>query len=145
MAILFVPLTTLAIADLRGPEIGQGTGLNNMMRQLGGSFGIAIMTTVIHIKTNVNRNILLENYNQYNPAFNERAATMTNGFIAQGASPGVAQQMANSALEGIVTRQTMLVTYNSMYLIIGVFTLICIPLIFFQPFKKAVAMPVDAH
>ena len=145
MAILFVPLTTLAIADLRGPEIGQGTGLNNMMRQLGGSFGIAIMTTVIHIKTNVNRNILLENYNQYNPAFNERAATMTNNFIAQGASPGVAQQMANGALEGIVTRQTMLVTYNSMYLIIGVFTLICIPLIFFQPFKKAVAMPVDAH
>lgn len=53
--------------------------------------------------------------------------------------------MANSALEGVVTRQTMLVTYNSMYLIIGVFTLICIPLIFFQPFKKAVAMPVDAH
>jgi DHA2 family multidrug resistance protein len=116
-----------------------------MMRQLGGSFGIAIMTTVIHIKTNVNRNILLENYNQYNPAFNERAATLSNGFISQGFSPGVAQQMANGALEGIVTRQTMLVTYNSMYLIIGVFTLICIPLIFFQPFKKAVAMPVDAH
>ncbi len=145
MAILFVPLTTLAIADLRGPEIGQGTGLNNMMRQLGGSFGIAIMTTVIHIKTNVNRNILLENYNQYNPAFNERSATMTNNFMAQGFSPTTAQQMANGALEGIVTRQTMLVTYNSMYLIIGVFTLICIPLIFFQPFKKAVAMPVDAH
>jgi MFS transporter, DHA2 family, multidrug resistance protein len=145
MAILFVPLTTLAIADLRGPEIGQGTGLNNMMRQLGGSFGIAIMTTVIHIKTSVNRNILLENYNQYNPAFNERDTIMTHNFIAQGASPGVAQQMANGALEGIVTRQTMLVTYNSMYLIIGVFTLICIPLIFFQPFKKAVAMPVDAH
>jgi DHA2 family multidrug resistance protein len=116
-----------------------------MMRQLGGSFGIAIMTTVIHIKTNVNRNILLENYNQYNPAFNERDTMMTHNFIAQGVSPGVAQQMANGALEGIVTRQTMLVTYNSMYLIIGVFTLICIPLIFFQPFKKAVAMPVDAH
>jgi DHA2 family multidrug resistance protein len=35
MALLFVPLTTLAIADLKGPEVGQGTGLNNMMRQLG--------------------------------------------------------------------------------------------------------------
>jgi DHA2 family multidrug resistance protein len=145
MAILFVPLTTLAIADLRGPEIGQGTGLNNMMRQLGGSFGIAIMTTVIHIKTGINRNILLENFNQYNPAFNERASSMTQNFVSQGFSPTTAQQMANGALEGIVTRQTMLVTYNSMYLIIGVFTLICIPLIFFQPFKKAVAMPVDAH
>jgi MFS transporter, DHA2 family, multidrug resistance protein len=145
MAILFVPLTTLAISELRGPEIGQGTGLNNMMRQLGGSFGIAIMTTIIHIKTNVNRNILLENFNQYNPAFNDRMNSTTQGFVNQGFSLGQAQQMANGALEGIVTRQTMLVTYNSMYLIIGVFTLICIPLIFFQPFKKAVAMPVDAH
>lgn len=145
MAILFVPLTTLAIADLRGPEIGQGTGLNNMMRQLGGSFGIAIMTTVIHIKTNVNRNILLENINQYNPAYVDRHNTMAQNFVSQGFSSNLAQQMANGAMEGIVTRQTMLVTYNSMYLIIGVFTLICIPLIFLQPFKKAVAMPVDAH
>ena len=145
MAILFVPLTTLAISDLKGPEIGQGTGLNNMMRQLGGSFGIAIMTTIIHIKTGVNRNILLENYNQYNPAFNDRANTMTQNFIAQGFPLSQAQQMANGALEGIVSKQTMLVTYNGMYLLIGFFTLICIPLIFFQPFKKAVPMPVDAH
>ena len=145
MAILFVPLTTLAISELRGPEIGQGTGLNNMMRQLGGSFGIAIMTTIIHIKTNTNRNILLENFNQYNPAFNDRVNSATQGFVAQGFSLNQAQQMANAAMEGVVTRQTMLVTYNGMYLLIGVFTLICIPLIFFQPFKKAVAMPVDAH
>jgi len=145
MAILFVPLTTLAIADLRGPEIGQGTGLNNMMRQLGGSFGIAIMTTVIHIKTNVNRSILLQNFNQYNPAYVDRHATVAQGFASQGFPANLAEQMANGVMEGIVTKQTMLVTYNSMYLIIGVFTLICIPLIFFQPFKKAVAMPVDAH
>jgi len=53
--------------------------------------------------------------------------------------------MAYAAIEGIVTRQTMLTTYDGMYLLIGVFTLCCVPLIFFQPFKKAVAMPVDAH
>ena len=41
MALLFVPLTTLAMQDLKGAEIGQGSGLNNMMSQLGGSFGIA--------------------------------------------------------------------------------------------------------
>ena len=53
--------------------------------------------------------------------------------------------MANAAMEGILTKQTMLVTYNGMYLLIGFFTLLCIPLIFFQPFKKATPMPVDAH
>jgi DHA2 family multidrug resistance protein len=145
MAILFVPLTTLAIADLKGPEIGQGTGLNNMMRQLGGSFGIAIMTTVIHIRSGVNRNILLENVNSYNPAYNDRINSTIQNFVAHGYSLTQAQQMANQAMEGIVSKQVMLTTYNGMYLLIGVFTLFCIPLIFFQPFKKAVALPVDAH
>ena len=145
MAILFVPLTTMAISALKGPEIGQGTGLNNMMRQLGGSFGIAIMTTIIHIKTNQNRAILLENVNQYNPAYNDRYNTMVQGFVAKGSPLLQAQQMAHQAIEGVVTRQTMLTTYNGVYLIIGVFTLLCVPLIFLQPFKKAVALPVDAH
>ena len=145
MAILFVPLTTLAIAELRGPEMGQGTGLNNMMRQLGGSFGIAIMTTMIHIKMGIGRNILLENYNQFNPAFNDRYNGTVNNFVAKGFSLEEARRMAYQAMEGIVSKQTMLTTYNSMYLLVGVFTLVCIPLIFLQPFKKAVAMPVDAH
>ncbi|HET6253860.1 MAG TPA: DHA2 family efflux MFS transporter permease subunit [Puia sp.] len=146
MAILFVPLTTLAIADLRGPEIGQGTGLNNMMRQLGGSFGIAIMTTIIHIKMNTNRAVLLENINQYNSAYNDRINGMVQTFMGQGFSFSTAQQMAYGAMEGVVTKQTMLVTYNGMYLLIGFFTLLCVPLIFLQPFrKKAAPMPVDAH
>jgi DHA2 family multidrug resistance protein len=146
MAILFVPLTTLAIADLKGPEIGQGTGLNNMMRQLGGSFGIAIMTTIIHIRMGHNRAIMLENIHNYNPNFMARFNQMVQNFLAQGYSLSQAQQMAYGAIEGVVTRQTMLTTYDSVYLMIGVFTLCCVPLIFFQPFKKKpVAMPVDAH
>jgi MFS transporter, DHA2 family, multidrug resistance protein len=145
MAILFVPLTTMAISALRGPEIGQGTGLNNMMRQLGGSFGIAIMTTIIHVRTMTNRNILVENINQYNPAYNDRDNANVQNFVAHGFPLEQARQMAHQLMEGLVSRQTMLVTYNGMYLLIGVFTLLCIPLIFLQPFKKAVALPVDAH
>ena len=57
MALLFVPLTTLAIADLKGAEVGQGTGLNNMMRQLGGSFGIAALTTIIHVREGLHRTV----------------------------------------------------------------------------------------
>jgi DHA2 family multidrug resistance protein len=146
MAILFVPLTTLAIKDLRGPEMGQGTGLNNMMRQLGGSFGIAIMTTIIHIKMGTNRNILLEHFNQFNPAFTDRYGSTVQNFVSKGFPLVQAQQMANAAMEGIVSKQTMLTTYNGMYLLIGIFGLLCVPLILTQKFKKnAVVMPVDAH
>src|SRR4051812_19476526 len=100
MAILFVPLTTLALQDLKGPEIGQGAGLNNMMRQLGGSFGIAILTTLIHIRSGVVRTALVEKINPYNPAFVERQRVLQQGFMSKGHSVLDAQQMTNQAIEG---------------------------------------------
>ncbi|HVM87232.1 MAG TPA: DHA2 family efflux MFS transporter permease subunit [Puia sp.] len=145
MSLLFVPLTTLALQDLKGPDIGQGTGLNNMMRQLGGSFGIAILTTLIHIKTGVVRNALIENISVYNPAYQQNNQGIIQSFMSKGFSISDAQKMANQAMEGKVIRQTMLLTYDNMYLIIGVFVLCCIPIIFLQKFKKKPVIAADAH
>lgn len=145
MALLFVPLTTLAIADLKGPELGQGTGLNNMMRQLGGSFGIAVLTTIIHIRTATHRSNLLTNINPYNNAFNQRLNMLQQAFISKGKSASDALHMAYAAIEGAVTRQSLLLTYDDAYWISGLVMLFSIPLLYLQPFKKAVKMPVDAH
>ena len=145
MAILFVPLTTLALQDLPAQEMGQGTGLNNMMRQLGGSFGIAILTTLIHLKSGVVRNALITYFNPYNTAFIERRAALIQGFMGRGFSLSDATQKANAALEGIVTKQTMLVTYDNLYLTIGVFVLCCIPIIFLQKFKRKPVIAAGGH
>lgn len=145
MALLFVPLTTLAIADLHGPELGQGTGLNNMMRQLGGSFGIAVLTTIIHIRQGIHRDRLLTNINPYNNAFNDRFNMLLHNFQAMGKSLSDATHMAYAAIEGTVMRQTMLLTYDDAYWISGLVMLFSIPLLYLQPFKKAAKMPVDAH
>ncbi len=145
MALLFVPLTTLAIQDLKGPEMGQGTGLNNMMRQLGGSFGIAALTTLIHIRQGFHRSILLEKVNIYNPAYVEKAALLIKSFTAKGFSYLDAQQLANKATDGIVTRQTLLLTFTDAYWVAGTIMLCCIPLLYLQKFKKNVSLPVDAH
>ena len=145
MAILFVPLTTLALQDLPPQDMGQGTGLNNMMRQLGGSFGIAILTTLIHIKSGVVRNALIPYFNPYNTAFVQRRAQLIQGFMSQGSSLFDATQKANAALEGTVARQTMLVTYDSLYLTIGIFVLCCIPIIFLQKFKRRPVIASGGH
>ncbi|MBX3254314.1 MAG: multidrug efflux MFS transporter [Chitinophagaceae bacterium] len=145
MSILFVPLTTLGIQDLHGKDIGQGAGLNNMMRQLGGSFGVAILTTLIHVNGGKNRNILLENINNYNTPFLERKQAYLQGFMSKGFSAFDAEQMANRAMEGAITKQTMLVTYDNIYLLVGVFVLCCIPLVYLQKFKKRAVIPADVH
>lgn len=145
MSLLFVPLTTLAVADLQGPEIGQGTGLNNMMRQLGGSFGIATLTTLIHIREAFHRNNLLTNINPYNPAFNQRFGMLLHGFEAKGKSLLDATHMAYAAIEGMVVRQTLLLTYDDVYWISGLVMLFSIPLVYLQPFSRTSNVPVDAH
>jgi DHA2 family multidrug resistance protein len=56
-----------------------------------------------------------------------------------------AQQMSDRAMEGTVIKQTLLVTYDNMYMIIGVFVLVAIPVIYLQKFKKKPVIAVDAH
>lgn len=136
LALLFVPLTTLAIGSLKGHEIGQGTGLNNMMRQLGGSFGIAGLTTLIHIRQAVHRNNLLEHINPYNPYFTDRFNTYVQAFTSKGKSISDATRMAYGAIDNVVNRQSLLLTYNDAYWIVGVVMLLAIPLVFLSPFKK---------
>jgi DHA2 family multidrug resistance protein len=145
MAILFVPLTTLAVQGLQGKQIGQGTGLNNMMRQLGGSFGVAILTTLIHLKSGQVRNELIKYINPFNPAYVQRRDGQIANFMSKGATHMQAQQMSDRAMEGNIIKQTMLVTYDNMYMIIGVFVLAAIPVIYLQKFKKKPVIITDAH
>ncbi len=145
MALLFVPLTTLAMQDLKGSEIGQGSGLNNMSRQLGGSFGIAALTTLIHVRQGYHRSNLVPNVNEYNPAFTQKLSGLINGFMAKGSSYLDAKLMAMKAIEGSVIKQTMLLTYNDAYWVAGMVMLCSIPLLYLQKFKKNVNVPTDAH
>jgi DHA2 family multidrug resistance protein len=145
MAVLFVPLTTLAVQGLQGKQIGQGTGLNNMMRQLGGSFGVAILTTLIHLKSGAVRNILIGNINPYNPAYVQQRDAQIHMAQSQGHSLLEAQQISDRMMEANVVKQTMLVTYDHMYMLIGVFVLAAIPVIYLQKFKKKPVIVTDAH
>ena len=145
LAFLFVPLTTLALGSLKPMEIPQGTGLNNMMRQLGGSFGIAIVTTYIHLKQGAHRVNLLSHINVYDPAFNERYQHLYTDFISRGFPTDKAQTLAYKAIEGAVVKQTFLMTYVDAFLFVGIFFILCIPLLYLQKFKKGSKVNVDAH
>jgi DHA2 family multidrug resistance protein len=116
-----------------------------MMRQLGGSFGIAILTTLIHIKAGIVRNDLVGYVSDYNPATVQRKQQMIMGFVSKGFSMSDATRMANAALEGSVIKQTLLVTYDNLYLTIGLFVLCCIPIVFLQRFKRNAPVMAGGH
>jgi DHA2 family multidrug resistance protein len=139
MSMLFVPITTLAVQDLRGPEIGQGTGMNTMMRQLGGSFGIALITTFVDRRVAYHRNILATNVNPYNNSSIQRIQGMAHSLMNQGNSAGEASRMAYGAVEGSVMKQSLLMSYTDVFWIVGVFFLVLIPLLLFQKYKPQAA------
>jgi DHA2 family multidrug resistance protein len=145
MALLFVPITTLAVQDLRGPDIGAGTGLNNMARQLGGSFGIALITTFLDRRMFFHRNRLIEHINPYESGYTERFNNFLQGFISKGFDQQRATEMAHKALDGAVMQQTALLSYSDVFWAVGIFFLCVIPLLYFQKFGRQSTLPQGAH
>jgi DHA2 family multidrug resistance protein len=132
MGCLFVPLTAMGLSGLKGKDMAQGVGINNMIRQLGGSFGVALMTTFIHNRMAVHRLSLIPHINAYDTAPTDRFNMLVGGFQSRGFPLEQARSMANAVLEGTVIRQSMLMSYMDCFYVIGLFFLCCIPLIIFQ-------------
>ncbi len=130
MGFLFLPLTILSLQGLKGRDIGQSTGINNMMRQLGGSFGIAILATYLANKAAQNRNILDSHLSTNNSNVMARLQSITEGLIAKGTNVFEAKQQALKVLNGMLMEQVYLVTYKDVFITLGVFFLVCIPIIF---------------
>src|SRR5256886_11403185 len=84
LGLIFVPLTNLALADLPMSRIPNGTGLFNLMRQLGGSVGIALSATLLQRFTSIHRADLAANVTQYSEAARERIAAITQALIGRG-------------------------------------------------------------
>ena len=136
LGMIFIPLTTLSIADLSGREIPQGTAISNMIRQLGGSFGTATMTTVISVRNRIHFDTLKDHVSAFDITTQERIQSMKNLFISKGSSMLEATQQAYAAMQGQVMKQAMMITYSETFLIVGAFFIVCIPLLFIFPVKK---------
>ncbi len=129
LGLLFIPITTLALSSLHGKEIGQGAAFTGMMRQLGGSFGIAIITTFISTQNMVHRVDLVSKLDAGDPAVQQRISGMQKSFISSGMTPDVALKSAYKALDYSVFKQASVLSYMDVFLYLGVLFLICVPFV----------------
>ncbi|QIL76286.1 DHA2 family efflux MFS transporter permease subunit [Hymenobacter sp. HDW8] len=130
LALLFLPITTMSLSGISGKDAGQAAGLTGMIRQLGGSFGVALVGTYLERSMMQNRVSLLPNISLYDPETQQRLQGFIASFMAKGASFVQAQQQAYAALEGSLMKQTAIITYAQTFLLIGAFFLLCLPLMF---------------
>lgn len=129
MGMLFIPITTMSLSTLKGQQIGQGAAFTGMMRQLGGSFGIALITTFMARRNVSHRSDLVSNLNINDLDVQQRVQGMTQSFMAKGMSPEVAQNSAYKLLDFSIMKQASVLSYMDVFLYIGIMFLICIPFV----------------
>jgi MFS transporter, DHA2 family, multidrug resistance protein len=130
LSLMAIPLTQLAVSGLPPRDIPQGVALNNMMRQVGGSFGIAAINTYLDRRTAVHRLDLVSRLAPGYAATTSRLHGIAQGLIARGTPPGEAPRRALAALEGLIERQASLLSYLDAYHLVALICVGCLPLIF---------------
>jgi len=137
LGFIFIPVTMLAVTGLHGRDIGQATGLNNMVRQLGGSFGIAITNTYIAQRVAAHRVDLISSLSPFDNQAVSRLDTIGQTMqTAGGLAPADAANAATRALDGIVMVQSHHLAYMDAFMLIAVLFLCCLPLLFFIKEEK---------
>ncbi len=148
LACLMVPLNAMAVAGLQSRDIPQGVALNNMMRQLGGSFGIAIINNYIAHRVAVHRIDLISNIYSGGYQFTERYNQIYQGLQAKLPVAANLQQQTYKLIELSVMKQTYMLSYLDAFLYATLFILIAFPLIFFTRNRRIgaeVKMTGEAH
>jgi DHA2 family multidrug resistance protein len=129
LGLLFVPITTLSLSTLVGKDIGDGAAFTGMTRQLGGSFGIAIITTFIARWIQQHRVDLLPNISAVDFKVQERLQGLQHMFMNKGFSANEALNKAYQMLDMGVNRQATVLSYMDVFIYLGVLFLCCVPFV----------------
>lgn len=148
LGLLSVPISTMALSTLIGQQIGQGAAFSGMMRQLGGSFGVALISTFVFRQTQVHRNALVSDLSAYDPNVLQRVAQMTAAVRQHSGLDSLsARSTAYTMLDGAVNKQATLLSYMDVFLWVGIMFLVCVPVVlaFVKTGKNKVSLADAAH
>ncbi len=136
-----VPVTGLAVATLAAQDAGSGSAIFNIFRNVGGSFGIAILSTIVTRREQFHDLRIGEAITAYSPATQARVSELQQSFMSKGAGAAEALQQAYSAIKGLVRRDAFIMAFNDAFLIVALGLLVSAGAIWFckKPDGKAAA------
>jgi DHA2 family multidrug resistance protein len=129
ISFIFVPLTTATMSQLGQAQIGNASGLYNLMRNLGGSIGIAFVTTMLARGAQSHQALMVGHLTPTDPAFAHRLAAAKN-LLAHHADSVTATRQAYNAVYSLLDQQAHLWAFVDNFFLFGVLALAGIPMIF---------------
>ena len=126
---MFLPLSLATLGPIPRRDVPAASGLYNLTRQLGGSFGIAIITTVLARRQAFHEGVLSEKVSLFTQATRERFEMLVAGFQSHTSSEFTAQQQALLALKGTIQAQAGVLSYADVFRYVAAAFLLTLPLL----------------
>jgi len=129
VSLIFVPLATSTMGTLANEEIGNASGLYNLMRNVGGSIGISVVNTLLARHQQLHRDELSHNLAQYSHTFQDQLHALT-AYLSQYTDPVTAAQQATGILSRMLQGQALLWSYVDDFRYLALLCFVCAPIAF---------------
>jgi DHA2 family multidrug resistance protein len=142
---LFIPITTLAYAGMTPEKNNNASALLNLSRNLGGSVGVAVLTTLLARRAQIHQSVLIEHITPYDATYQAMAQALQQRMQAQGGSAADALQKAQGVIAGMVDQQAQLLSYLDDFRLLAVIFVGLLPLVFLMRRPQALGGPMGGH
>ncbi len=145
LSFLFIPLMSLAMSRISPEKMGNATSIFNLMRNIGGSVGIALMTTFLARRTQVHQNHLIANVTAGSAQTERLLQGLRANFYAHGIDGVTASRKALGAIYGMVQQHAAMLAFVEAFWVMGVVFLLMLPFLPLLQYSKLARSPRAAE
>lgn len=143
--LIMVPLSTLATSGIEAAQAGNASALFNMMRNLGGSIGIATISTFLTQREQFHSSRIGEAIALANSATQGRIDSLTQYFLTRGADLAAAHEQAIKMIDSVIRRESYVMAFNDSFLLVGSLLLLAVITVFLLKKPAALGDASGAH
>ena len=129
MGFLFIPLTTLTMSGIKREEMGNATGIFNLLRNLGGSFGVAFVTTLLARRAQFHQFRLVEHLTPFNRNFQTAVPQIQQFLQHQGLTSAAPNQGIVGVVYNQILQQAAMLSFNDCFFVLSVMMILVLPLV----------------
>jgi len=139
------PVSGVATARISATQAGSASALFNVMRNLGGAVGIAMVGAVLTWRQHLHSNVISEHLSALDPATQERLATLGQHFLSLGGAPELAEMRAIAMVDAVARRESFILAFSDCFFLMGVAFLVGLALVALLRRAESGAGAAGAH
>jgi len=132
VGLIIIPLTTLTLSRMKKEEMGNATSIFNLVRNIGGSFGVAISTTILTRRAQFHQSRLIDHLAPFDMPYALGSSRASDALQQRGMEPANSFQGGLAAIYDQVIREASMMSFNDVFYLLSVMLVLTVPLVFFM-------------